>query len=88
MKTKEISIPAGLSGVMSYAHIEEGVYPVKMKKQEYSCDVIVKKATDKALVVVLDVSENLTDICNNFLFQLQAIEASGILNRKLVYYKN
>jgi hypothetical protein len=29
--TPEMKIPAGLSGIMSYAHVKVGRYPIQMK---------------------------------------------------------
>lgn len=86
--TPEMKIPAGLSGIMSYAHVKIGRYPIQMKNPEHSCTVIVNEATDQYLAVALEVSDNLSNVCNKFLFHIQAIEASGILQRKLVYYKD
>lgn len=91
MKTitiKNIAIPCGLSGIMSYSHVKTGRYPVSMTKPEHTCVVIIKEATDCHLLMELEVSENLANVANKGLFHLQALEASGVLNKKLVYYKN
>lgn len=86
--TSETSIPAGLSGIMSYSHVKVGSYPVQMENPECICTVIIKEATDRHLVFALEVSESFERISETFLFQIMALEASGVLQRKLVYYKD
>lgn len=88
MTTKEVKIPAGISGVMSFTHIQPGNYPVEMSNPKHKCCVIIKEATDRYLVMELEVSENLSNVCENFMFQIQALDASGVLKKRLIYYKN
>jgi hypothetical protein len=85
---KYVTIPAGLSGIMSYEHVKTGVYPVQMSSEEYICNVIIGKATSEKLTFALEVSENLLNVCDNFLFQMQALEQCGALGERLIYYKN
>ena len=84
---KYVTIPAGLSGIMSYEHVKTGVYPVQMN-EGYICNVIIGKATSDKLTFALEVSENLLDVCDGFLFQIKALEQCGALGERLIYYKN
>jgi hypothetical protein len=88
MKTREYWMPVGLSGIMDYSHIECKEYPVESVKEGYSIVVRIKEANKNKIVYDVIVSDNIPDkALNNDLFMIQALEACGAMEKKLVYYK-
>ena len=88
MKSKEFTFPVGMSGIMDYSHIECKEYPVESVKDGYSIVVRIKEANKNKIVYDVIVSDNIPDkALNNDLFMIQALEACGAMEKKLVYYK-
>jgi hypothetical protein len=88
MKTREYWMPVGLSGIMDYSHIECKEYPCETTSEEYTIVVSVKEANKSKIVYDVIVSDNIPDkALNNDLFMIQALEACGAMEKKLVYYK-
>lgn len=88
MKTREYWMPVGLSGIMDYSFVECKEYPVESVKDGYSIMVRIKEANKNKIVYDVIVSDNIPDkALNNDLFMIQALEACGAMEKKLVYYK-
>lgn len=84
--TKQMTIPAGLSGVMDYSHIKVGSYKVEnLKNDNIECFVVVEQADDKQMVLHFDVTdEYVDDLEKSPVAKLMCLENAGIF-KKAVY---
>lgn len=83
--TKQMTIPAGLSGVMDYSHIKVGSYKVENLKDGIECNVVIEQADDKKMVLHFDVTdEYVDDLEKSPVAKLMCLENAGIF-KKAVY---
>ena len=87
MKSKEFTLPVGMSGIMDYSHIECKEYPVETVSPEYVIIVNITEANDNHITFELKVSDNLEDGLSNTLNAIRALELCGAFNEQLIYHK-
>jgi hypothetical protein len=87
MKSKEFTLPVGMSGIMNYSHIECKEYPVETVSPEYVIIVNITEANDNHITFELKVSDNIEGFLSNTLNAIRALELCGAFDRQLIYHK-
>ena len=88
-KTKQRSIPKGLSGIFDYSFISESSHPVPGLIDGLVINTVVESSKDS---LVIHFETNNEDICNkidnNFANVLVLLEQTGLFkDKKLLYHK-
>lgn len=87
MKSKEFTLPVGMSGIMDYSHIECKEYPIETTSPEYVMIINITEANDDHITFEFKVSDNIEKFLSSTLNAIRALELCGAFDRQLIYNK-
>lgn len=87
MKSKVITLPVGMSGIMDYSHIECKEYPIETVSPEYVMAINITEANDDHITFEFKVSDNLEKFLSSTLNAIRALEICGAFDKQLIYRK-